>query len=217
MRYFLPALSVTVLLVAIGCGRQTETGISVDRALKPLVPPDTKVLAGVELDKLKSAPFYQRHEKELDSTQLSALNARIGLDPRRDISDVLVAWNGKQSLLLAHGSFNTKEVEERLGALGGRHSSYKHHDLIGTGGGDAESLVFLKKGVAAAGNTGALRAMIDHRGFGRGRDSSRTGAAAWEFAEDRSDLGRQPRRSSIRRGPYALRHSHPRSRISRLT
>lgn len=160
MRYLLPVL-FTGLLVATGCARQAATGISVDRALKPLVPPDTKVLAGVDIDKLKSAPFYQRH-KELDWSQLDRIKKEIGLDPRRDISDALVAWNGKQALVLAHGTFNPNELQERLGV---RRSFYKHHDLIG---GDTEGVVLLRKGVAAAGSASQLRTVIDLQDSGSG-------------------------------------------------
>lgn len=164
MRVFASALLLTALLVFASCGRQSETGISVDRALKPLVPPDTKVLAGIDLDKLKAAPFYQRH-KELDWNQLTRLQDSLGLDPTRDLSKVLIAWNGKQSLVLVRGAFNPKAVEERLGALAGRRSSYKHHDLIGN---DAASVAFFKKGIAAEGSAGLLRAIIDLDASGGG-------------------------------------------------
>lgn len=161
MRSFVRALLFTGLLFTIGCSRQTETGISVDRALKPLVPPDTKVLAGLDIEKLKSAPLYQRHQ-EVDWNQLTHLREQIGFDPRRDVSDALISWNGKQALVLARGSFNLKELQERLGV---RHAFYKHRDLIGV---DTGGVVLLKKGVAAAGDAAMLRTMIDVQDAGTG-------------------------------------------------
>lgn len=154
MRSSVTALLFAALLAATGCGRQAATGVSIDRALKPLVPSDTNVLAGIDIGKLKSTPFYQRHQ-DFNSRQLDTIKKQIGLDPTRDISDALVAWNGRQALVLAHGSFNFNELEERLGV---HRSFYKHHDLIGN---DSEGVVLLKKGVAAAGSADALRTAID--------------------------------------------------------
>ncbi|MBV9405814.1 MAG: hypothetical protein JO211_10750, partial [Acidobacteriaceae bacterium] len=100
------------------CGRKASTGISVDSALRPYVPPDANVLAGLNVDQLKKSPFYQRYENKLNFPLFDAGSERIGLDPRRDLSNVLVAWTGKQSLFIARGRFNAPVVQKKLIDLG---------------------------------------------------------------------------------------------------
>ncbi len=54
MRKFVLSLLAIGLVGAVGCGRKPSTGIVVDHALAPLIAPDTKALAGIDLQKLKS-------------------------------------------------------------------------------------------------------------------------------------------------------------------
>ena len=161
MRYFLGVL----FLIVVGCNRPGATGISVDSALKPLIPPDTKVLAGIELGKIKGTAVYERHQNELKFPILDASSERIGLDPRRDISDVVIVWNGKQPLFLVRGQFKPHDIEQKLSALGTPRTSYKSYTLLGGGN---DSLLFTKKGIAVAGSSDEVRSVIDLQNSGGG-------------------------------------------------
>jgi hypothetical protein len=110
------------------------------------------------MEKLKSAAFYKRHESDLNLPLLDASYERIGIDPRRDVSDLLIAWNGKQPVFMARGHFSQRVVEQKIAALGAQRRAYKRYTLFGD---DENSLVFLKKGIAAAGSTSDLHAAID--------------------------------------------------------
>jgi len=164
VRYFLAVLLITAALLA-SCTNPGATGISVNSAFRRLVPPDTKALAAVDVDKLKASPFYQRHQKELNLPMLDAMSERVGFDPRRDLSDLLVAWNGSRAVVLARGQLNRETLESKLRSLGTRPTRYKNYSLFGE---DRETLTFSKHGVAIAGPTGAVRSEIDLESSGGG-------------------------------------------------
>ena len=162
MRYLFAA---TFMALLAGCTRPGATGVSVHSAFRSLVPPDTKALAGVDVEKLKASGFYKRHENQLNFPLLDAMPERIGLDPRRDISHLLIAWNGKDALVLAGGGFNPGTVESKLAASGARPVRYKDYTLFGE---DRDSLAFLKQGVAVAGPTQTVKSEIDLASNGGG-------------------------------------------------
>lgn len=159
MRRVFLFLLLAGLVTGVSCARRAATtGVSVDPAFRHLIPPDTRVLASVDLEKLKNAAFYRRHESQLDFPLLDAASERIGLDPRRDIADLLIAWNGKRPVFLVRGRFTRSVIEQKLVAQGARRTAYRRYTLIGD---QENSLVFLKKAVAAGGSSAAVRAVID--------------------------------------------------------
>lgn len=162
------------LISASACGRKSPIGVSVDAEFRPLISADTKVLADVKLDDLKLTPLYQRHEKDLELPMLQDWSQRIGLDPRRDISEVLIAWNGKRALFLVRGKFKREDIEKKLGSLGVPRSAYKNQQVFGE---SQNSLAFVTKNVAVLGTSDDVRQAVD-------LESSRTGAIPQEL-EDR--------------------------------
>ena len=158
MRYFLVSLVLAVSIGGSSCGRKLSTGVSIDRELRPYVPPDANVLASFDLDRLKAAPLYQHNESRLVFPLMDASSERIGLDPRRDVSRVLVAWNGKDALFIARGQFSAPVVQQKLLALGVRTSAYGRYTLLAL---DRASLVFPKTSIAVAGSSEAVRHVLD--------------------------------------------------------
>ena len=91
-----------------GCARKPAMGIFVDPAFGPLIAPDTKLLAGVRLDKVRETPVYKKLDKQFDlDRRLDLFSRRTGLDPRKDLWQVLVASNGQNFLVMARGKFTT--------------------------------------------------------------------------------------------------------------
>lgn len=163
MRY-VPLVILSALVIAASCHNPTATGVSVDSALRPLIPPDTTALAAVDLDKLKDSAFYQRHQRELNATFLDAISERVGLDPRRDLADILIAWNGKQPVVVARGRFSTDTLEPRLASLGMRRTRYKSYTLFGD---DRGAIAFVMRGIAVAGPLDAVRGELNLASHGR--------------------------------------------------
>ena len=158
MRFLLIFALLSASVAAVSCGRQASSGVSIDSAFKPLIPADAKALAGIDLDKLKGTPLYRRHESSLNFPLLDASSERIGLDPRRDLSYVLIAWNGKQPVFMTRGRFQASTVEQKLLALGAQSTNHGEYKVLRMEG---NSLVFLKNSIGMAGPTAALETVLD--------------------------------------------------------
>ncbi|MGH9695835.1 MAG: hypothetical protein ACRD5Z_16910, partial [Bryobacteraceae bacterium] len=138
-----------------GCTRKPAMGVFVDPAFGPLVAPDPKLLAGVRLDTVRETPLYKQLNGQLDlDRRLDLFSRRTGLDPRKDLWQVLVISNGQDILVMARGKFTTGEMEPELGALGSERTTYKDYTLIGN---PRTSVVFINAGVAVAGTQQALK------------------------------------------------------------
>jgi hypothetical protein len=159
------AVAFAGCLCIVSCSRQVSSGVVVDKAFKPLIRPDTSVLAGVFIDKLKATPLYQRHEKALDFPLLDASVQRLGFDPRRDLTELVFASDGKTAALMARGRFQPKEIEAKLQASGLRRKSYKNFTILGD---DQNSLAFLKGGMMLAGPAQTVRSELDFQDSGAG-------------------------------------------------
>lgn len=159
---WLALLSVSVISVGASCSRHQTTGIFVDPAFGPLVPPDTTFMAGIRLDKIRETPLYKKLNGQFDlERRMNLFAERTGLDPQKNLWQVLIVSNGSDNLFLARGRFTTGELEPRLGALGSQRTSYKDYTLIGS---PQTSVVFMNPGVAIAGSQPALKHLLDHRG-----------------------------------------------------
>jgi hypothetical protein len=146
------------------CNHPKVPGVTVDPAFRTLIPPDTKLLSGVEWDSLKASPFYQRHEKELNLPLFNAATERFGVDPLRDFSKLLVAWDGKQWLFMERGRFNATDLQKKMIAAGARSTSYRNRTLLGE---NAGTLVLFNS-VALEGSTAAVQHAIDIESAGQG-------------------------------------------------
>jgi hypothetical protein len=155
-----------VSVASLGCRSRTTGLVKVDPALEKLVPHDTVMLAGVRMDAVRAAPVYQKWVANRQSRELDKFVRETGLDPRTDLAELLVASNGKHTVILAKGKFSPSELESKLERPGVKKMPHKEYTLIGT---EEAAVVFLNSKTAAAGPPPALRAMID------GRDGSRGG------------------------------------------
>lgn len=157
MRYLSAVLLLTLALLD-GCTRPGATGVSVNSSFRPLIPPDAKALAEVDIDSLKRSGFYQRHQDQLNFPLLNAMSERVGMDPRRDLSDLLVVWTGARVIAMTRGHFDRQAVESKLPSLGTHPMRYKNYTLFGE---QQYALAFLKHGVAVAAPLQTLRSEID--------------------------------------------------------
>jgi hypothetical protein len=142
--------------VLSSCSQKTASGVEVDSGLRGYILPKCKVLAGVDLDKLKQTDFYRRHQSQLELPQLNEIPREIGIDPRRDLSSFMFAWNGIDALAMTRGSFDPATLEKRL-STATRHEKYNKLTLYGDGRRD---IVVLPKGVILAGPPALLKGVI---------------------------------------------------------
>ena len=81
---------------------------SVDSDLAILIPPDTQMLAGIRFDRLRATPLYRKLAAENMLPAFFEFRAGSGFDPARDLHEVLLASDGKQTLAIARGTFPAK-------------------------------------------------------------------------------------------------------------
>ena len=157
MRLFL----VVLLLALAGC-QEKRGSVFVDPALLALVPADTTILGGIRMEKLKNTAIYKKYGNtpQIQST-LDRLATNLGIDPRKDIWEIIVTSNGKdKSLVMARGSFSGMGLEPKIEKEGIQRISYKGLMMFGT---EDAAVVFMNSSTAVGGKTALLRQLIDSR------------------------------------------------------
>ena len=160
--YFLAALAVPALASAA------------DATLLRMVMPDAKVVAGIRVSETKNSPFGQflLSRMQVDDEGLRKFVSATGFDPRRDVSEIVIASNWQQTatpdnrwLVTARGSFDLdkiRQVAQDHGVTTVAHAGleiYKYsapqHDEVVNG------LAFLDSRTAAMGDLDSLEKAID--------------------------------------------------------
>lgn len=162
MRRPLSALSLGSVLLFASCGHRTSpTGsIHIDSTLESLIPSDVVFIMGADIDAIRNTPVYKQHIGIVNLPRLDEFTRRTGLDPRKDLDQVLSVTNGKTGLLMAKGKFNPKELADRLEKQGAKRFTYKGSDLYGD---ERNAVLIVDSTTALAGPTPALEAALDAR------------------------------------------------------
>jgi hypothetical protein len=185
-------LSIAVIITAVSCSH-AQQGAQVDKTFRPAISPDAQTLFSVRLDLLKASDVYRRHEQQLDLPQFNALAERVGLDPRRDLSNVLVEWDGKNLLMLAQGAIPTSQLEAKLTADGAQRVSFKNFTLFTRGAGS----VSFPDGLAIAGPTVVVQSALVLR-------SEKAGDVPAELKERLADVPADSQVWEVSRGGVPL-------------
>jgi hypothetical protein len=155
------ALWIVLLAVALAGCKKTSGGALVDPALSTLVPADTTLLVGVRVEDLLKTPIYTKYLAGRSIPELDDFAKQFGIDPRKDIWEVLFVSNGKESALLGRGRFPS-EPEQKFPSefKGATRTNYRGYNLIGNG---ETALVMIGGSVAGVGQTAALKRILDTR------------------------------------------------------
>lgn len=148
----------------VSCSTQTHAGASVDKQLRGYVPANAKFLAEVDWDRIKRTDFYKRHESQLNFSQMDQATADVGINPQRDLTSVLMAWNGDDLLFLTHGNYSSDQLQKKLGSSA-QTERFGRYTLYGDGKRD---VVFLPKGVALFGAPLIIKAAVHSSEAGSG-------------------------------------------------
>jgi hypothetical protein len=158
-RHPLIALLVGLLSFCLtACQPKQSASLHINPALESLVPADTVVVLGVNLTTIRDTTIYQKLLTRVPLPQLDSFTQQTGLDPRKDLSEILLCSNGKSALLLIRGKFRIADLQARFKSKGVPPSDYKGHALFGD---DRASVTFLDDSTAAAGQPTELRALLD--------------------------------------------------------
>ena len=145
-------LILLVALISPGCNSAELGRTGIDATLAALVPADATMLAGARMDVIRSTPLYKKLLAQKRLQQLDEFAQRTGFDPRRDVRELLIGSNGKDSIIAARGTFNAHAFQ------GVTKGSYKGYTLYTR---DAGGVALIDSSTAIAGNLPAVRAVLD--------------------------------------------------------
>lgn len=153
-------LLLLAMLGLAGCKRTTP-GALVDPALSTLVPADTTLLVGVRVEDLLKTPIYKKYLADRALAPLDDFSKQFGIDPRKDIWELLYISNGQENVILGRGKFPS-EPEQRFPSelQGATRTKYRGYTLIGN---EQTALVLIGGSIAAAGDTAGLKRILDTR------------------------------------------------------
>jgi hypothetical protein len=148
-----------VLVVLAGCGARGPQQVPIDPALATLAPPDTVLLAGVRVDRLRDTPVFDRlAHGAAGCASLAAFVRDTGLDPAKDLWELLYAHNGADGVWMIRGQFSPTGLEPRLDREGARRTPYRGHMMIGD---EEEAVLFINATTALLGPPPALESVLD--------------------------------------------------------
>jgi hypothetical protein len=161
MRLLFFVISAVLLLAAAGCKKTPPAQARVDAALAPLLPSDTIVAACLRLDRLKQTPLWDKYVSPRKVTLLEQFRERTGLDPLKDIWEIVAVSNGSRQLVFVRGKFGGQfGLEPRIEIEGMQRLNHKGYGILaGANGG----VLFLNTGAAVVGDTADLQTLLDNR------------------------------------------------------
>src|SRR5258708_1595628 len=138
-----------------------------DPTLLNLVTPDATVIAGARVDKAKDSAFgqYVLTHMQSDDPDFQKFIVETGFDPRRDVTEVLMAATGTGTLnhgvLIARGIFNPAKIVGTVETQGGVVTNFAGVNIVSGGTGERQaSIAFLDPGLAVMGDLDSVKAVI---------------------------------------------------------
>lgn len=149
----------------------TVSMAAVDSTLLSMVPPDAKIISGIQVDQSKASKFgqYVLGQMTSDNIGMKQFIADTGFDPRRDLNEVVVATSGAtdapQFVVVGRGVFNPSRILAAAQTAGATVTSYNGIQLLSHADAKSDNAVgFIDAGTAVMGTTAAVKAAIDRRG-----------------------------------------------------
>ena len=151
-------VTIAVSLALTACQPKQSALLHASPALEALVPADTVVVLGINLSGIRDTTVYQKLLTRVPLPQLDKFAQQTGLDPRKDLSEILFSSNGKTALLFVKGTFRVTDLETRFKSNGITPSTYKGHSIFGD---DRAVITFMDNSTAAVGTVAEIHALLD--------------------------------------------------------
>ena len=152
-----------------------SVALAADPGLLSLVMPDAKILSGIRADQMRDSLFGQYLLSHLPASgaNLSNFITQTGFDPRKDVTEVILASNGdsktaqSHGLLLARGVFNVPKMSAAARANGATTTTFNGIDILtfaarGTPA-VAHGMAFLDGSTAVIGDVASVKSAIEQR------------------------------------------------------
>ena len=109
-----------------------------DPALLKLVMPDAKVIAGIQVNQTKNSLFgqYILSHMTVDDAGFKSFIAQTGFDPRRDVSEIMIASNWESNsaasrwLVMARGAFDLGKIAQAAQGNGITTSNFQGVNIL---------------------------------------------------------------------------------------
>ncbi len=136
-----------------------------DPELLRLAMPEARILAGIDVSKVKDTPFGKFAVAQLSAAQDPQYDAFVkasGFDPRESVDEILLAKTdaGERRLVLARGRFDAARILDAAAAAGAGVATYHGVQVLVSS--DAW-LAFLSPSMVAMGDPASVRAVVDRR------------------------------------------------------
>ena len=146
-----------------------------DPSIATLVPADTVIMAGTRLEALLKTKVYQDNFANRNIPQIDEFAQRTGLDPRKDLWELLFASNGTHSVVLGRGKFGDEMMapglDRNYSKEGAQRTGYKGFTLFENSQG---GIVLINGTTAAVGDIPSLHRLIDERPTSHGAPAAMT-------------------------------------------
>ena len=156
----LRALAAILCLSAgiVGCRRAPAPTVFLDPALAVLIPPDTKLLAGVRMQKLRADATVDALVSR--APRLLKFRQDTGLPKDSDVWEFLIAHNGTGWLAFMRGKFTEMGMEPHLDKPGASRISHNGITVLGD---ERGAVAFLNPTTAIAGKIDDVIRTLDLR------------------------------------------------------
>ena len=169
---------------ALALAIHTVAFAAADPTLLRLVMPDAKVIAGLQVQLTKNSPFgqYILAHLQIEDAGFKKFIAQTGFDPRRDVTEILMASNWEQSpadnrwLVAARGSFNLPKITAAAKENGGSITNFQGVDILTYSADDkpdSESgIAFFDASSAVMGDLASVKAAVQRKQSGAPPDGA---------------------------------------------
>lgn len=147
--------------VLVSCRYETSNGVKVESSIEKYIPGDTVVLMGAHIDQIQSTAIFKKLIEGQNLGELDTLTKRTGLDPHKDLKEIFLASNGKDTVMIARANVeDPAKVEAVLIEKGAHRTPVGKYNMVGTNDG---AVIFVDKKIAIAGKPEHLRAIIEQK------------------------------------------------------
>lgn len=163
-----PALALILLAYAVmkfTVKPSDEDPVKIDPALAVLVPPETQMLVGIRAKEITQTPVYALLREKRLLEPLESFVERTGITPEKQLYELLVTFDGKESLILARAKFHEESaLEPDIKGPGMQRFDHGGRMFIGN---PQFAIAFVNATTAMMGSTPYLRETVDRLNAGK--------------------------------------------------
>lgn len=138
--------------------------VKVDPALAVLVPPDVQMLVGIRAKEITGTPAYRLLREKKLLQPLEEFIERTGITPEKQLYEILVSFDGRESLVMARAKFHEESaLEPDIKGPGLERFDHGGRMFIGN---PQYAIAFVNATTAMMGNTPYLKQMVERLNAG---------------------------------------------------